>query len=187
MIKSLKNSKTKNSRKWIWNQFELCLDKYWENLINQQVRLIKQKFQKKLTAIQKNNKFKFRLKKIKKMEDEMLTQFRLGVGFRRCLQKVINRKDITNSSLELYCSYINNFVKWLSDNHSEIKEMKEVSKKIVEEYFVHVANTKSVVIFNASLALFKKIWNNFKDEGRYVDNPFNDISRRKNEGSKRGN
>lgn len=94
-------------------------------------------------------------------------------------------KDITNSSLELYCSYINNFVKWLSDNHSNIIEMKEVSKKIVEEYFVHVANTKSVVIFNASLALFKKIWNNFKDEGRYIDNPFNDISRRKNEGSKR--
>ena len=94
-------------------------------------------------------------------------------------------KDITDSSLELYCNYINNFVKWLSINHSNVIEMKDVSKKIVEEYFVHIANTKSVVIFNASLALFKKIWNYFKEEGRYIDNPFNNISRRKNEGSKR--
>lgn len=97
----------------------------------------------------------------------------------------LNVKDITKSSLELYCCYINNFVKWLSANHSEIKEMKEVSKKIVEEYFVYVANTKSIVFFNSSLMLFKKIWNNYKDEGRYTDNPFDNISRRKNEGSKR--
>jgi integrase len=63
--------------------------------------------------------------------------------------------------------------------------MKDVSKKIVEEYFVEVANTKSIVFFNSSLSLFKKIWNNYKDEGRYTDNPFDNISRRKNEGSKR--
>lgn len=97
----------------------------------------------------------------------------------------LNVKDITKSSLGLYCCYINNFVKWLSVNHSNIIEMKDVSKKIVEEYFVEVANTKSIVFFNSSLSLFKKIWNNYKDEGRYTDNPFDNISRRKNEGSKR--
>lgn len=97
----------------------------------------------------------------------------------------LNVKDITKSSLGLYCCYINNFVKWLSVNHSNIIEMKDVSRKIVEEYFVEVANTKSIVFFNSSLSLFKKIWNNYKDEGRYTDNPFDNISRRKNEGSKR--
>jgi integrase len=63
--------------------------------------------------------------------------------------------------------------------------MKDVSKKIVEEYFVYLANNRSVVVFNATLVLFKKLWNVFKDEGRYTDNPFNDLSRRKGEGSKR--
>ena len=29
-------------------------------------------------------------------------------------------KDITNKSLDLYCGYINNFIKWLKDNHSKV-------------------------------------------------------------------
>lgn len=94
-------------------------------------------------------------------------------------------KDITNKSLDLYCGYINNFIKWLKDNHSNIIEMKDVNQKIAEEYFVYLANNRSIVVFNSTLFLFKKLWNSFKEEGRYINNPFDNISRRKNEGSKR--
>jgi integrase/recombinase XerD len=128
--------------------------------------------------------------KIKDVEDEIkLNNLKLPgiklVDLENVYRNSLYIKDITESTLNVYCGYINNFVKWISKNHSDIIEMKDVSKKIVEEYFVYLANNRSVVVFNATLVLFKKLWNVFKDEGRYTDNPFNDLSRRKGEGSKR--
>lgn len=129
--------------------------------------------------------------KVKGVEDEIAYNNLKLPGIKLCDLEDVYRnslmiKDIANKSLDLYCGYINNFIKWLKDNnHSNIIEMKDVNQKIAEEYFVYLANNRSIVVFNSTLFLFKKLWNNFKDEGRYINNPFDNISRRKNEGSKR--
>lgn len=128
--------------------------------------------------------------RVKSTEDEIAYNNLKLPGIKLCdlEEKYSNSliaKDITKSSLNIYCGYINSYIKWLNNNHSKVIEMKDVNQKIAEEYFVYLANNRSIVVFNATLVLFKKIWNNFKDEGRYIDNPFVNISRRKNEGSKR--
>lgn len=129
--------------------------------------------------------------KVKGVEDEIAYNNLKLPGIKLCDLEDVYRnslmiKDITNKSLDLYCGYINNFIKWLKDNnHSKVIEMKDVNQKIAEEYFVYLANNRSIVVFNSTLFLFKKLWNSFKEEGRYINNPFDNISRRKNEGSKR--
>ncbi len=129
--------------------------------------------------------------KVKGAEDEIAYNNLKLPGIKLCDLEDVYRnslmiKDITNKSLDLYCGYINNFIKWLTDNnHSKVIEMKDVNQKIAEEYFVYLANNRSIVVFNSTLFLFKKLWNSFKEEGRYINNPFDNITRRKNEGSKR--
>jgi integrase len=87
--------------------------------------------------------------------------------------------DITSSTKRIYGTYIRSFLNFLKDSNYKIKEMKQVTKKIVEEYCQYLVDTCSSENYNNKIHTLRKIFNTLKEEGRYIENPFDDVKFRK--------
>lgn len=98
-------------------------------------------------------------------------------------EKIFTR-DLTKSTIANYLNLISRFQKWMNENHPEIKEMKEVTKDVAMEYMSSVVDA-SAGLYNNSIIILNRIWNNFKDEAHIKNNPWNEIPKKKREKSMR--
>jgi integrase len=97
------------------------------------------------------------------------------------IDELLEFKEVTQSTKTLYKGFIKKFVEWCINK--KIDEMKYVNKKIAKEYFIEITDTVSSTSWNQRLVLFKRLWELLKDEGRYENNPFEDIKKLKVEKS----
>lgn len=128
--------------------------------------------------------------KVKDVENEIAEREKKlpGIYIKDIEDRYVNSlhaKDISANTLDLYVKYIKRFAGWVEKEHKEISEMRDVSKKVAEEYMCYVADNMSSAAFNNILVLMKRLWKIFEVDGKYDVNVFDGIKPRRGDASKR--
>ena len=101
-----------------------------------------------------------------------------------------DRKDISPGTRANYAGYWRAFSGWLADKHPDIKQLREVSFELCEEYKAHMSGLKVTGrTFNANRAFLRAFWNTLSDkaklttlyqlpDGRETRNPWAKIAKR---------
>jgi len=95
--------------------------------------------------------------------------------------KAGNRRDIAPSTLKIYRYYWNRFLKWLADHHPNVKQLRDVSFEICEDYKTHLTRERNVTgkTFNEHRAFLRTFFNVLADKAKLDLNPWVAITRKK--------
>ena len=68
------------------------------------------------------------------------------------------RRDTGESTLDIYARMFKDLVEWLHEHHPNVREMRQVSRAISDEYLAALGNRVSASTYNLYVALFKRMW-----------------------------
>lgn len=115
----------------------------------------------------------------KEKEDKLNSQGILLDDLMEHYNNSIEASQIKSSTLMTYNDLYKTFLKFIKENHKYVSYMKSIDEKIANEFLSYLSNKISIIRFNNTLMLLKKLWDMFADEGRCRMNPFKNFKRLK--------
>lgn len=93
-------------------------------------------------------------------------------AYRSCLSRP-NRAG--GDTLDRYESQFGEFASWLASSHPEVKELRQVTKSIAEEFATTLSQKSSAGTFNKRITLFRSIWTHLEETAKLYGNPWKAI------------
>lgn len=101
-----------------------------------------------------------------------------------------NSNTITENTRVLYDAFLVNLLKFISNNKLKVKYVKDVDKTFCEKFLTFQKPKKSAARYNCELALYKRIWSEFKNLSKhkcFKTNPWEGFKYMNDEGSYKRN
>ena len=90
-----------------------------------------------------------------------------------------NRPDSGPVTLKAYSLQWGSFNRWLTKEHSDIKQLREVTKEIAEEYSTHLTSRGITSnTYNKHVRVCVLVFRILKDKAKIIENPFFGITRK---------
>jgi integrase len=97
-----------------------------------------------------------------------------------------NRPDTGPDTLAVYQGQFGQFVRWVKETHAGVASLRDVSQDLAEEYAGHLNKIRlSPNTFNKHVRVLELVFRVLKRKGRFVENPWESIQRKKLETSSR--
>jgi len=125
------------------------------------------------------SKLEGRKAELARLEDELNPPLPIAKSWLEYLAAA-NRPDTGESTLRQYEFQFSQFARWMKEKHSETTALREVSKAIAEKYAAHLNHDRlSPNTFNKHLNLLTLVFRVLRDKARLVNNPWEDIQRKR--------
>lgn len=101
-----------------------------------------------------------------------------------------NSNNVSEHTRDLYNAFLVNLLKFISSNKLNVKYVKDVDKQFCEKFLTYQKSKKSSSGYNCELALYKRIWSEFKNLSKhkcFKTNPWDGFKYMSSEGSYRRN
>lgn len=89
------------------------------------------------------------------------------------------RKECGAGELRQYKCYLTRFADWMASHYPAVREMREVTLGHTSEFADAIAKTTTPTTFNRHILLLKGAWKVLKKPGKIVENPWEDIQKRR--------
>jgi len=90
-----------------------------------------------------------------------------------------NRPDSGPETLRAYALQWASLTRWLAKEHPDVKQLREVTKEIAEEYATHLTGRGITPnTFNKHVRVCSLVFRILKDKAKIMENPFSDITRK---------
>lgn len=99
-------------------------------------------------------------------------------GMFEAYRKHPNRPQCGAATLECYRQQADIFAKWMADNYSEAKEVRQVSREVAAAFLDSLSKRTSPNTYNKYVSLLRLIWRTIGEEARCLVNPWDGVQRK---------